>query len=177
MTEPLSEGRVREITEIAALTDDKLRGWCCTGALVRDLAADWLALRAALAEAEGQGAGGPRRGRGEERPMVKVLCWCTDETLQANDECESCSGDGWHFALLAPDEKLAQAAKELAALATDWLALRAKLAEAEADTRRMDWLEADPHGNHAIAWRLWDGESPFRAALDAAMAPTPERAP
>lgn len=59
------------------------------------------------------------------RPLVKVACWCTDETLEPSQECESCSGDGWYYATLFPNSltaarlRLADAAE---AWAAKWLA-------------------------------------------------------
>lgn len=42
------------------------------------------------------------------------------------------------------------------------------------DSARLDWLEGDnefigPGGRFSEAYQKWDGESPFRTAIDAAM--------
>jgi hypothetical protein len=55
-----------------------------------------------------------------QRPMVKVNCWCVDETLEPSRECESCSGDGWHYATLYP-HSLTAARLRLADAAEAWM--------------------------------------------------------
>lgn len=47
-------------------------------------------------------------------------------------------------------------------LATEYPKLRA-------DAERMNWLCINPSTNFSTAWRLWDAESSFRAAIDAAI--------
>lgn len=67
------------------------------------------------------------------RPMVKVTCWCVDETLEPAEECESCSGDGWHYATLYPHSltaarlRLADAAEALDKAERAWDAVGRQL--------------------------------------------------
>jgi hypothetical protein len=143
---------VREITEIAALTDDKLRGWCCTGALVRDLAADWLALRAKLAEAEAE-----REVRIQHQTaMADQLDLTTGRLLFLADWFS----DGDDIVILHDHPEAG-------------------------DHEHIRWQTVKLDGKPVRALLVMDGYSDpeedrnesLTAALDAAMAPTPECAP
>ena len=59
--------------------------------------------------------------------------------------------------------------------------LRAEVAELREDRERLDWLCGDtdtsPSARFNATWRTWDGEEPWRAAIDAARAGGRDDAP
>lgn len=76
------------------------------------------------------------------------------------------AGDALAAALVRAEWERDKAVRNFAALARERDAALAQLREAREDTARLDWLCDEPSRRFNDTWRLWDGESSFRNAID-----------